>query len=90
MIRVSVNSQDIQTGLPRTLCDCPIAKALKRRFPNSHIHVSGAWGIHIGDTTYTAVYATGKVNSFIEKFDRGDNVKPIKFCIYKKRKKNGK
>lgn len=89
LIRVTKN--DIQRGIPGDPCSCPVARAIKRTFHWRYVGVDhesisrrgtmwGAEWIHQFDTP-------GIARRFIRKFDVKDKVKPFKFTLPVKSKK---
>jgi hypothetical protein len=78
-LTISVTQEDIDNGVSFSVCDCPVARAVRRKFPKARVSV--------GVYTLT-ITARGRVRSyylpreairFISVFDCRGNVEPITF-----------
>lgn len=78
---IDVTKRNIKMGEPESCYNCPIARALKREFrkQNDAVIVSNS-SIWVGDTRYKP---TKRVQTFINKFDSGEAVKPFSFRLIK-------
>lgn len=84
-IRVAVKQEDIQRGIRYAGSVCPIAQAVKRRFPKSFVYVSGDGTVRIGNNSYVPSYCEKRVANFISQFDNFARAKPFNFTLYKKK-----
>lgn len=73
-LKIEVSREDIQRGIPKSACYCPIALALKRAFPNSHIKVTGTLFIDGRRFSLPAI-----CNTFMGAFDTNKAVEPFEF-----------
>ncbi len=77
-MKIEVTADDIANGKPGFSCECPIALALRRLFPDAgHIEVEMA-DVHID---YDMVELPDEARDFIEHFDAEDEVSPFSFEI---------
>jgi len=89
MITVKVTKSDIARAIKLsrskyigTFCTCPIALALKRT-QKKKVAVYSAEDININGRCYWVKdESSNVVNGFINKFDREETVRPIKFNVY--------
>ena len=79
---ISVTKQDIQQGIPRKSSLCPIALAVKRRFPDLNIYVL-PYGIFYRRTLLGVVSRPDqdKIADFINAFDQRHTVNPFRFRL---------
>lgn len=74
-IKFNVTQEDIQKGIKRNPCYCPIALAVKRRIPDARVFVSdrilldGIW----------VMVAGPQAESFIHNFDQTGEGEPFTF-----------
>lgn len=73
-LKIEVSKEDILIGTPRSAYNCPIAAALKRAFPNSHIRVAGTIFIDGRRLSLPDI-----CNTFMVAFDANKAVEPFKF-----------
>lgn len=83
-VSVEVTQEDINRGVPSDADRCPVALALKRRFPKSapDLHVENNLVIYApeGDTKRFQV-PPEEVQRFTMKFDEGKPVEPLTFAF---------
>ncbi len=79
-MRIYVNQKDIDSGKPRNSEACPIANALKRRFPKAYIHVGGPaydYKVKVGYRDKEEVYyLTKRGGDLVRDFDKGFSILP--------------
>lgn len=81
MLQIDVTQDDIDAGEPYKECDCPIAKAIKRMWPDSGPVVL-AETITITRDNARRSYATPDIAAvFMEAFDEGNPVRPFSFTL---------
>jgi hypothetical protein len=81
-ITIHVTHEDIRDGQPSVGSECPIARAIKREFPGViQAAVTYSSLVICGDDDIAGVYAH-PMKSFIERFDNGFLVAPVKFIAY--------
>lgn len=83
-MKIIVEQSDIDTGIPRSATDCPIAKAVMRVSVGTYEFVRvGFISIRCMDrTNVTRTYTIPlKVSEFIGNFDAGRSVEPFEFDI---------
>jgi hypothetical protein len=83
---VSVTKKDIEQGKRESAVFCPIALAIKRRFPDARLY-----GVTTTFLSIEPLYDKSqnscvtplpkKVKNFIKRFDGGQEVKPIRFKL---------
>ena len=71
-LRIEILLDDIYRGIRGSFSSCPIARAVRRMFPDEAIAVGG----HI--TLNGAVYSSSEAITFISNFDR---YKPVSPCV---------
>ena len=76
-MKITVTQDDIDNGIRRSCRDCPIALALRRRFPSADIHVDG-YGIAIEDGR---AFVPLLARRFADDFDNGRPVCPFELEI---------
>lgn len=74
---INVTARDIKLGTRRNFTSCPIARAIRRRFPRRPLKVY-TWWIEIGLRT---VSNTPQLTRFVNAFDNGRRVRPFKFDL---------
>lgn len=74
---IAVTKDDILQGVRRDGQYCPIARSLRRRYPDSKIEVDCEL-IQIDDER---IPVTGKIEDFIDAFDEGQPVTPTAFFV---------
>ncbi|MFN4838776.1 MAG: hypothetical protein ACK4Y5_00725 [Acetobacteraceae bacterium] len=74
---INVTARDIKLGIPCSKQSCPIARAIRRRFPRSRIKVH-AWCLTINRRI---ISTTPQVTRFINALDDGKRVRPFKFDL---------
>lgn len=74
-IIIRITRAHIRDGEAGSLCDCPIALALKDTLITNNVRVD-AYGIHVN---HVAFAVSKKDRSFIARFDEGKPVKPYSF-----------
>ena len=82
--RIRVTQKDINNGDPCEPYSCPVALALKRKFPDDLVEVTGGelGDIQIGESNQWK--ASPAVNKFITDFDSScKSVKPFRFTLTK-------
>lgn len=83
-IWVNVTKNDIEAGAKESCHACPIALAIKRRLKPGVEFLVSATMVDIRLTTTSAFQFIGlcdKAIEFIDAFDRGREVKPIRFLL---------
>lgn len=79
--KICVTNKDIDRGAPKSVWQCPIAIALKRKFAKFTPSVSevefSLW--FKGDQEFYSL--PRKAEKFIQDFDNGKKVKPFSFCV---------
>ena len=79
-MKISVTAKNIAEGVPGAF-DCPIALAMRRRkMVNVQVANDGVWFMDRACNMVKRGLPFEAVD-FIKRFDRGDDVKPIKFDI---------
>lgn len=78
-MKIRVIRDDIRKGKRKSLCECPVARALKRQTPFSKITVCSALTFIQSNGGSVVVDAPKAVSDFITKFDLGEPVKPFTF-----------
>lgn len=73
-IIIDVTQADIDSGIPMSASNCPVALAYQREHPGNGVSVS-AFGIRLGNDWYTP---RPKIRDWIKDFDRRRPVNPIK------------
>lgn len=86
LIKVDVTATDIRKGVPESICNCPIARAITRKMRASYSEVVHATDLGVinkreDDSRAYMARQKGTVNRFIIKFDNGDPVKPFSFTM---------
>ena len=80
-----VTEEDIALGSRFSSTGCPIALALKRVYPNLRISLDGitlaVWAPYLGQSYYTV---NAEARSFIDRFDKGETVRPAGFDFWKR------
>lgn len=78
-IKITVLQEDIEWGVPRSACACPVARALGRALGFGKVTV----GILNWEHTNFNVFRSGRipdeVRNFILQFDAGVSVEPFTF-----------
>ncbi len=92
---VSITIEDINEGCRGNSNNCPIAKAIKRDYPNfryvgvtpQYISVSFDSGCYPSDTGYHYGLANKELYNFVDNFDcRRKEVVPISFIVKRNHK----
>lgn len=73
-LKIEVSKEDILIGTPRSVYNCPVAWALKRVFPNSHVRVADTIFIDGRRFSLPAI-----CNTFMVAFDANKAVEPFEF-----------
>jgi hypothetical protein len=81
-MRIYVTKKDIELGVPRSIEECPISLAIKRRFKGSvavstYSHVAY---VH-NNMKYRRFTLPNKATIFVNAFDGGKSVKPFRFTL---------
>ena len=76
-MRVQVTADDIVHGVRRNMCECPVARALRRAY-GSELGVGYGYIIHVPSRAYLDL-TPDDVTAFIRTFDMGDAVHPFEF-----------
>lgn len=78
-MRIKIQQRDLEIGVIGDVSYCPIALAIARakHIPSSEISVC-CDSIKVGDKIY---YLTPILREFKDKFDNGEEVKPISFDL---------
>lgn len=76
-IKVKITEEHIRSGKPRTITLCPIALALKDKFPYSSVRV-GADDVSIDDSEYNL---SKEARRFVDRFDHEKPVAPATFIL---------
>lgn len=74
---IEVTQDDIDCGVPQDGCECPIARALIRAFPEQEPFVE-LYTIQINDSE---VPTTQRIRDFIQDFDANRPVQPTRFRV---------
>jgi hypothetical protein len=81
---IHVIQDDIDKGSVGSANSCPVARALKRKFPQyGHVLVF-TYSVRMwNDINYNAVFYTfpEKVSTFIKAYDRGQKMEPFNFYL---------
>ena len=77
-MKITVTQNNIDNGVPKNSCKCPIARALKQIFPGEDIEVKRS-SIYIGKSIHYAMPL--KACYFIVDFDEGREVYPFEFEV---------
>lgn len=84
--RITVTQNDIDLGLRKSFCDCPVARAVRRAFrvkPWRKVYVRHE-GILVGEPDDERVWMSDMpdhIEKFIERFDKGKPVEPFTALI---------
>lgn len=84
--RIVITKEDIAKGERENPYSCAVALAIKRRFPGYRVDVDGRdverWRVEIRMGRKSRFYAASeRMEVFIERFDRGQPVKPSTFVV---------
>lgn len=79
MTKLSITQADIDTGVPRDPCCCPIARAMHRTFHGRAVRVSNVIQVYINseDKDYQWYRLSEDARLFIRTFDNGGIVYPF-------------
>lgn len=77
-VEIDVTQEDIERGMKMSCTQCPIALAVKRRTGLKDNVFVGPEEVYINDARYAL---PGKATTFVENFDRAQDVKPQKFVL---------
>lgn len=84
-MRINVTRQDILTGKPGEILDCPVQHALRRRVKPEYGVAVGGFSMFIDDHSTGGIHyrgsLPGKVTDWINRFDSGELMHPITFDI---------
>jgi len=80
---VYVTQRDIKLGKNRSYSFCPIARALKRIFKRKEVWVGMSTATLTRGERIRCMKLPQNVIDFINNFDKGIEVKPFNFFIYK-------
>ena len=85
-IKIQVTEQDINRGRKHSTANCPIAKAIRRQVKEKQTASSGANVIsvtpeHIRFGDYVDKTVSRSAKRFMNKFDRGGEVRPFSFIV---------
>ena len=94
---IHVTEEDIKGGTPRESCECPVALALNRRFPDFQASVRAGYQIpmarRVDDINKTLnnyldlpPYSQDLIGDFVTQFDRGEGGMPFEFEVILKEK----
>jgi hypothetical protein len=75
-MKIEVTQEDIDRGIPEDPTSCPVARAVRRAFPDAK-QIGVDYGEVVVDDNEWIVNAGTAI--FIEDFDRGDKVEPFVF-----------
>ncbi len=75
--RFYVTEKDIRLGIPRNVGSCPIARCMKRAFPDSTITV----GKRTLGISYRVFQLSDRMKYFVHMFDRNIPVKRTSFQL---------
>jgi hypothetical protein len=82
-VLLRVRQRDIDEGRPSMCCTCPVALAVKRRFPEHHVEV-GRTFVDLIRPGYQALKGpdrryrlSERARSFINRYDAGEAVQPF-------------
>ena len=79
--RIVITKEDIAKGERENPYSCAVALAIKRRFPGYRVDVDGR-DVEIRMGRKSRCYAASeRMEVFIERFDRGQPVKPSTFVV---------
>lgn len=76
ILRVDVNSMDIDSGARRSPSSCPIAKAIRRMYPDADFISVGSYTAIIDKTPYKVPM---DARNFITRYDNSQLVDPAQF-----------
>ena len=78
---IQVTHEDILLGVPRSLCKCPLALAIRKQFPNQDIGVLSDQVKNFTQKTYKLCPLPQRARIFVRNFDTRKPVEPEVFDL---------